>query len=464
MAMISLVFLFSLVCYSCSVPISKPAIQPLKPLVERGGTIQLICSMDCPEAEVQWEGLDTDLGNIVSNHTESILTLNNATINMEGTKMCSGWCQETSYLATVELNVYSFPDTLQLDSQPKMLTIGQPARLLCSMSHVYPHGALRLSWFQGDEQVEASEETEEEEMEDSEDQLFVYRSELELPRVAGDVTYKCKATLEIEGKIFVRERVAVAITSPKPTQELLGATESIALTPTSGRTSPTSAAEQFTTADWKSSVGTTTSLLRLVSMEHTSSRTTVVTPTAAPKPESLTEGHSSITVVNDSTGSSYLTEGTTEKPTTKPLSMTDGFLTEATTKGKPKQDTCHATIVLVPAEGIVGGALRITCQAENCNRDVKIWWLETPVAESRYRLEEAQGRSTLTVESVRLEHQGIYRCAASARLLQVASVRVVVSADTVNTDALFTIGATGSLFGLIITGYITHRWRQRRQW
>ncbi|XP_026554897.1 mucosal addressin cell adhesion molecule 1 [Pseudonaja textilis] len=461
MAKISWIFLFSLVCNSCSVPISKPTIQPLKPLVERGGTIQLICSMDCTEAEVQWEGLDTDLGNIVSNHTRSILTLSNATINMEGTKMCSGWCQETSYLATVELNVYSFPDTLQLDSQPKMLTIGQPARLLCSMSHVYPHGALRLSWFQGDEQLEASKEMEEEEMEDSEDQLFVYHSELEIPRVAEDVTYKCKATLEVEGKIFVQERVAIAIASPKPTQEFLGATESIALTPTSGRTSPTSAAEQLTTADWKSSVGTTTSLLRLVSMEHTSSRTTVVTPTAAPMLESLTEDHRSITAVNNSTGSSYLTD---QELTTKPLSTTNRFLTQMTTKGRPKQDTCRATIVLVPAEGIVGGALRITCRAENCSRDVKIWWLETPVAESRYRLEEAQGRSTLTVESVRLEHQGIYRCAASASLLQVASVRVVVFADTVKTDALFTIGATGSLFGLIITGYITHRWRQRRQW
>uniref|UniRef100_A0A8C5SWS6 Ig-like domain-containing protein n=1 Tax=Laticauda laticaudata TaxID=8630 RepID=A0A8C5SWS6_LATLA len=94
------------VVYWGFLPEHGPAIQPLKPLVERGGTIQLICSMDCPEAEVQWEGLDTDLGNIVSNHTQSILTLSNTTINMEGTKMCSGWCQETSYLATVELNVY----------------------------------------------------------------------------------------------------------------------------------------------------------------------------------------------------------------------------------------------------------------------------------------------------------------------------------------------------------------------
>ncbi|KAG8126992.1 hypothetical protein E2320_022037 [Naja naja] len=288
------------------------------------------------------------------------------------------------------------------------------------MSHVYPHGALTLSWFQGEEQLDASKEMEEEEMEDSEDQLFVYHSELELLRVAEDVTYKCKATLEVDGKIFVQERL-------------------------------------LTTADWKSSVGTTTNLLQLVSTEHTRSRTSVVTPTAAPTLESLTEDYNSITVVNNSTGSSYptdqelttkplsTTEGTTEKPTTKPVSTTNGFLTEASTKGGPQEDACQATIVLVPAEGIMGGALRITCQAENCSRDDKVWWLETPVAKSQYHLEEAKGQSTLMVERVSLEHQGIYQY-------------------TINTDALFTIGATASLFGLIITGYITHRWQQRRRW
>lgn len=52
-------------------------------------------------------------------------------------------------------------------------------------------------------------------MEDSEDQLFVYHSELELPRVAEDVTYKCKATLEVEEEVFVHERVAIAISGPK---------------------------------------------------------------------------------------------------------------------------------------------------------------------------------------------------------------------------------------------------------
>ncbi|XP_058028875.1 mucosal addressin cell adhesion molecule 1 isoform X2 [Ahaetulla prasina] len=473
MAMISFAFLLSLVCYGCSLPTSKPAIRPLKPLVERGGTIQLICSMDCPGAEVQWEGLDIDLGDIISNHTQSVLTLSNATISTEGTKMCSGQCQGRPSQAKVELKVYSFPDTLQLDFQPKLLHVGQPARLLCSMSHVYPHGALTLTWFQGDEQLEASKETEEEEMGDSEDQLFVYHSELELPRVAEDVTYKCKATLEVEEEVFVHERVAITITGPKSTQELLSVTKSIALTPTSGRISQTSAPELLTTANWKSSAGITTSLLGLVSSKHNSSGTSVVTPTAASTLKSLTEGPNSITVGNNST--SYpidrelsakplsTTEGATERPTTtKPVSTANGFLTEGATE--KTKDPCRPTIVPVPAQGTLGGALRITCQTAKCSRDVQIQWVETPLAQSQYRLEEAEGRSTLMVERVSLEHQGVYRCIAIASPPRIATVRIVVSADVVNTDALFTIGATGSLFGLIITGYIAHRWRQRHRW
>ncbi|KAM6463218.1 mucosal addressin cell adhesion molecule 1 isoform 1-T1 [Liasis olivaceus] len=459
MTVISLAVLFSLICCSCTGhPTSKPTIQPQKPLVKHGGTIQLICSMDCPGAEVQWEGLDTDLGNIVSNHTKSILTLTNATINLEGTKMCSGRCHGTSTLAKVELNVYSFPDTLRLDSQPKTLTAGQPARLFCSMSHVYPHGALTMSWFQGDEQLEASKETEEEEMEDAQDQLFVYHSELELPTVAEDVVYKCKATLEVEQQTFVQETVAITIASPKSAQEILSATGSPILSLTSGRTSQTAAPELPTTASWKSSFGTSTSLLPLVSTKHPTSGASVVIATATPTLESLTTDNSSITVMSSSTGSSYPTD---QEFTTKPLSTSNYFLTEAATK-KPR-DPCHPIIVPMPAQGITGDALRITCQTIECSKDIQIQWVETPVAQSQYRLEEAEGQSTLMVERVSLEHQGVYRCVVIASQPQIASLPVFVSDAPFNRDSLFIIGATASLLGLIIAGYTSHRWRQWRQ-
>ncbi|XP_015684424.1 mucosal addressin cell adhesion molecule 1 [Protobothrops mucrosquamatus] len=389
--------------------------------------------MDCPGAEVEWEGLDTDLGNIISDQEQSILTLSSATINMEGTKACSGQCpQGVSSVAKVELKVYY---TLQLDSQPKTLTVGRPARLLCSISHVYPHGALTLSWFRGDEPLEASRELEEEEMEEEEEQLFVYRSELELPTVAEAVAYKCKATLKIDERNFAEEKVATAMASPKSTSTLESLTKdhnSITgvnnLTGSSDPTDQELTTKPLSTANGFSTGGTTEKLTT--------------------KPLSMTSGFS--------------TGGSTEEPTTNPLSMANRFSTGGTTE-KPK-DACRPMIVPVPAEGTMGSTLRITCQTSECRRGVQIQWVETPVAQSRYRLEEAEGQSTLMVENVSLEHQGLYRCVAIASPPRIASLRVVVSAANVNTDALFTIGATGSLLGLIIVGYVSHRWRQRRRW
>ncbi|KAK9409048.1 mucosal addressin cell adhesion molecule 1 [Crotalus adamanteus] len=523
--------------------------------------------MDCPGAEVEWEGLDTDLGNIISDQEQSILTLSSATINMEGTKVCSGECQGVSSLAKVELKVYSFPDTLQLDSQPKTLTVGRPARLLCSISHVYPHGALTLSWFQGDEPLQASREMEEEEMEEEEDQLFVYRSELELPTVAEAVAYKCKATLKIDEQNFAEEKIATAIASPKyqelttkplstangfstggtteePTTKPLstangfstgGTTEEPTTKPLSTAngfstggttekptTKPLSTANGFSTggtteepttkplstANGFSTGGTTekptTKPLSTANVFSTGGTTeepttkplstangfstggTTEEPTTKPlstansfstggtteepttKPLSTANSFSTGGTTEEpttkplSTANGFSTGGTTEEPTTKPLSMANGFLTRGSTeKGK---DACRPMIVPVPAEGTTGSVLRITCQTSECHRGVQIQWVETPMAQSRYRLEEAEGQSTLMVENVSLEHQGLYRCVAIASPPRVASLRVVVSAASVNTDALFTIGATGSLLGLIIIGYVSHRWRQRRRW
>ncbi|XP_063146961.1 mucosal addressin cell adhesion molecule 1 isoform X2 [Candoia aspera] len=311
MAVISFVLLFSLVCCSCSHPTSKPTIQPQKPLVERGGAIQLVCSMDCPGAEVQWEGLDTDLGNIVSNYTHSILTLTNATINMEGTKSCSGGCQGTPSLEKVELNVYS-------------------------------------------------------------------------------------------------------------PQEVLRATGSTILTLTSGKTSQTAAPELPTTADWKSSFGTTTSPLPLVSTNYPTSGASVVTATATL--ESPAKDKNSVTVVSNTTGSSCPTD---QEFTTQPLPTSNSFSTESATE-KP-EDPCCPVIIPVPAVGITGDALRITCQAAGCGKGIQIQWVETPMAQSQYHLEEAEGQSTLMVESVGLEHQGVYQCVAMASQPRIASLDVTVS-------------------------------------
>uniref|UniRef100_A0A7M4F905 Mucosal vascular addressin cell adhesion molecule 1 n=1 Tax=Crocodylus porosus TaxID=8502 RepID=A0A7M4F905_CROPO len=168
---------------------------PREPLVELGGSIQLNCSLDCAEGTVGWRGLDTNLGNILSFPGHSILQVTNAHVTTRGTKICLGLCQNKIVQAFVSLEVYSFPDTLQLESEPKELVPGQPARLFCSLSKVYPPGGLTLSWYRGDQKLETSEPEEDED----EDELFYYRSELDVP--AGDVTegaeFRCQVELTL---------------------------------------------------------------------------------------------------------------------------------------------------------------------------------------------------------------------------------------------------------------------------
>lgn len=76
------------------------------------------------------------------------------------------------------------------------------------MDHVYPPLSLTLSWFQGDKRLTVSEvEEEEEEVGESKEQLFVYRSELEVPMTAENTSYKCEATLKVGRQEFRRNRV-----------------------------------------------------------------------------------------------------------------------------------------------------------------------------------------------------------------------------------------------------------------
>nr|XP_020649907.1 mucosal addressin cell adhesion molecule 1 isoform X3 [Pogona vitticeps] len=89
------------------IPTPLLTIHPEEPLVERGGSVRLTCALDCPGGKVQWTGLDTDLGNIMSNHTYSVLTIFNATVNSEGEKTCVGQCHRKPLQKKVALRVFS---------------------------------------------------------------------------------------------------------------------------------------------------------------------------------------------------------------------------------------------------------------------------------------------------------------------------------------------------------------------
>uniref|UniRef100_A0A670KGA8 Ig-like domain-containing protein n=1 Tax=Podarcis muralis TaxID=64176 RepID=A0A670KGA8_PODMU len=384
-------------------PSSVLTVHPQKALVELGGSVRLTCSTDCPGGKVQWEGLDIEQGEVFSNKTHSILTIAKATVSMEGAKFCTGQCRGTSGQKKVDLQVYSFPDALQLDSEPKIMRTGQPARLVCSLSKVYPPGSLTLTWFRGEERLEAT-----------------------------------KPPATTQGLPLLSTEPPTTTSTASPTPEPLPETSS--LSPTRN---PVAAVQ---TSSQNSGTGANTVQVPVLTSTETPAtsqppRLTDEPPTTAPVP---------------ATASSLATRAA-EKP----------HSSSATTD--PSRDPCRPVITPVPTQGSTGGTLQITCLTADCGKDVQVRWVETPVAKSRYRQEEAEGRSTLVVESVSLEHQGVYRCVAIASQPRMASLTISIVPNGEYTGApcpLILASAkallTGSLLGVVITGYVARRlWRRR---
>nr|XP_025964134.1 mucosal addressin cell adhesion molecule 1 [Dromaius novaehollandiae] len=90
-------------------PANKLTVVPAEPVVPYGGSAQLNCSLACAEGTVQWRGLDTNLGTVVSSAGHSVLRLSNAAVAAEGTKICQGTCGGRHYQHAVDLKVYSQP-------------------------------------------------------------------------------------------------------------------------------------------------------------------------------------------------------------------------------------------------------------------------------------------------------------------------------------------------------------------
>lgn len=445
---------------------------------------------------MQWEGLDTELGNVVSTDTYSILTVTNATVRSEGVKICTGQCQRNRFQKKVDLKVYSLPDTLQLETQPKELIAGESARFFCSVHHVYPPGSLTLSWFRGDERLMASKEEEEEE-EEEEEQLFVYRSEMEVPITAERTSYKCQAQLQVGAQTFHRSKVVTIDT--KVTQVKPIVMKTISTLEPVGTSHRASSELSTTTVDEKFSVATTGHLMAHRSSENPTAAATEVTDAAAPTLESPASTSSSPTALGGiSTGLSSPAQalvGETSRtasssPSTFPLAtetlakvgftspgpptatkqprkpVSTKFLSTMDAAGRQSPSaspriSCRPVITTIPPQGTTGESLRISCRAAGCSHSVRVQWVETPLAESQYYKEEAEGLSTLTVESISLEHQGLYRCITLTSQPRMARVRIMVSPAVFGTSSIVAIGTAGSLLGLIITGYVSRRlWRR----
>ncbi|XP_030074345.1 mucosal addressin cell adhesion molecule 1 [Microcaecilia unicolor] len=179
-------------------------IMPSKPLVQLGSSIHLNCSITCSSGKVLWKGLDTNLGSTFSISQYSVLSIPKATVFHEGTKICIGQCQRHSTLSTIYLQVYSFPDEVELVFHPEGSLVQQPF-LSCAVSQVYPPSALTLSWYQGDEKLQV---TTLKETEDEEEDLYKYETRLELPpgMPMEGTMYRCEAHLNLGQTVLYRNK------------------------------------------------------------------------------------------------------------------------------------------------------------------------------------------------------------------------------------------------------------------
>ncbi|XP_027756775.1 mucosal addressin cell adhesion molecule 1 [Empidonax traillii] len=406
-------------------PADSLVVTPKEPVVPFGGSTELNCSLACAGGTVEWRGLDTALGTITSFPTHSILHISQATVAMEGMKICQGSCYGQHYQQTVELKVYALPDTLQLEAAPHTLCPGCPASLRCSAARVHPVTGLALTWYRGHQALENTDF----DASETDEELYDIVSTLAVDGtdVAEGVEFRCEVMLRVGQETFTRVASVVASAGATSTgsPSTAGPVTTTVLPP--GPSVPT---HDPTTA-WQPDTGTTLQLAAATtpsSTEHAASRDFVAgSPTAAATLP----------------GSGTMSPGPSEHSV----------------------PACSLQIWSLPPTGTRGRALRIECHAQ-CAGNATVHWLRTPAALSQYREEATAGSSALWLDHAEPWHQGHYQCVLLGRLTQVVSLELTVVDGSFSSSPAITAGAAASLLGFIVTAVVSRRlWKRfRSRW
>ncbi|NXX87239.1 MADCA protein, partial [Urocolius indicus] len=409
-------------------PSARLVVMPQEPVVQYKGSVQLNCSLACAGGTVQWKGLDTNLGNITTFPTHSILHINSAVVTTAGTKICQGSCQGQRYQRTVDLKVYALPDRLELEAEPSALEAGQPGSLRCSAHHVYPLTGLQLTWYRGDRALEEAHL----DVTETDEELFDIVSVLP---VAGEemgegLEFKCEVTLSIGPETF--SRVATVAVSAGALTTTLQEPDAETILELAAATKP-------------------------LSTEHSAPQDlTKGSPTAQPAPTTLPSSISTsprAEVQETSLGS--ISWGS--PPAEKRIKPSVGTVTSV-----GSAPACSLSIWSLPPQGTRGRALSIECQAQ-CPGNASVLWLQTPVALSHYQEMVSGSSSTLWLDHAEPQHQGHYQCVLLGPSSQVVSLQLLVLDDGLSTGTAVTVGTTVSLLGLILTSIVSCRlWKRFR--
>ncbi|KAL6056862.1 hypothetical protein STEG23_003266 [Scotinomys teguina] len=147
-------------------------VDPPEPVVAvaKGTSVQLNCSLSCDwgVAQVQWRGLDTNLGSVRNLPGSSILSIHGL-LTETGTHVCVGSCGGRSFQHSVQIVVYAFPD--QLVVSPESLVPGQNQEVSCTAHNIWPASPdiLTFTLLLGDQRLEGAQALEPEQEEETQE-------------------------------------------------------------------------------------------------------------------------------------------------------------------------------------------------------------------------------------------------------------------------------------------------------
>ncbi|XP_073450131.1 mucosal addressin cell adhesion molecule 1 isoform X2 [Aquarana catesbeiana] len=178
-------------------------IDPQNPIVPLGGSIKLNCSINNPSCTTNWKGLDTNLGSVYTAPGYSVLTIQNASISMEGTKICVTTCpapgRSKNLQKSVSLQVYALPETLLLSTS----TTNSNSYLHCLMKGMHPMVDIDVQCYRNSDKLGSYSDDI-----TSDDELDIHNItwswEISDEDLKSQTLYKCEAGLSIGERIFRR--------------------------------------------------------------------------------------------------------------------------------------------------------------------------------------------------------------------------------------------------------------------
>ncbi|XP_077331745.1 mucosal addressin cell adhesion molecule 1 isoform X2 [Lithobates pipiens] len=178
-------------------------INPQNPIVPLGGSIKLNCSINSPSCTTNWKGLDTNLGSVYTVPGYSVLTIQNASISMEGTKICVTTCpapgRSKNLQKSVSLQVYALPEKLLLS----ISTTNSNSYLHCLMKGMHPMVDIDVECYRNSNKLGSYSDDI-----TSDDELDIHNItwswEISNEDLKSQAIYRCEARLSIGERIFKR--------------------------------------------------------------------------------------------------------------------------------------------------------------------------------------------------------------------------------------------------------------------